>query len=286
MEELIVEKNKLDEYCKQLRSLHDQVVIPGTEDIIEQQLKTDVEQFSREIPEIELKIRQYKMAQSKLYEARELIELAMKSLPGASTFMDKQALSNNLNAHGIISSYNIKNTWDPIKKADKISVHAYKLVEEAASICPNDVPEIPSTPHTNEDILRLLTNYRGYRLKIETVLRTQLNPRLNGFENQLIMSKYHFEQRTVEWVDRQITFLEAYLRANGLLENQNLDREISMLRMGSRAAVAAVAEEASDRVTVDDALDISADDNGALPEYEFNGTLLHNNDLPPPAYTR
>ena len=36
------------------------------------------------------------------------------------------------------------------------------------------------------------------------------------------------------------------------LIDQNLDREISMLRMGSRAAIAAVAEETSGRVTVDD----------------------------------
>ncbi|KAI8066139.1 hypothetical protein BDF21DRAFT_427185 [Thamnidium elegans] len=285
MEELNEEKDKLDELCKQLHLLYDQVVVPGTEDIFEQHLRNDVEQLNIEIPDIESKIKLYKQAQTKLYKARELIDIAMKTLPGSTSFMDKQALSN-VNSHAAISGYSFKNAWDPISKANELSQRGYKLVKVASELCPDDVPNIPNTTNfANDDVLRLLTNYRGYRLKIESVLRKQLNPRLNSFENQLVMSKYHFEQRTVEWVDRQVTFLESYLRANGFLENQNLDREISMLRMGSRAAVTAVAE-ASDRVTVDDALNISTEDNGALPEYEYNGSLLHNNDLPPPAYSR
>ncbi|KAG2237134.1 hypothetical protein INT48_004636 [Thamnidium elegans] len=283
--ELNEEKDKLDELCKQLHLLYDQVVVPGTEDIFEQHLRNDVEQLNIEIPDIESKIKLYKQAQTKLYKARELIDIAMKTLPGSTSFMDKQALSN-VNSHAAISGYSFKNAWDPISKANELSQRGYKLVKVASELCPDDVPNIPNTTNfANDDVLRLLTNYRGYRLKIESVLRKQLNPRLNSFENQLVMSKYHFEQRTVEWVDRQVTFLESYLRANGFLENQNLDREISMLRMGSRAAVTAVAE-ASDRVTVDDALNISTEDNGALPEYEYNGSLLHNNDLPPPAYSR
>lgn len=285
MDELSEEKNKLDELCNQLHLLYDEVVVPGTEDIFEQHLKNDVEQLDIEIPDVERKIKLYKEAQTKLYRARELIDVAMKTLPGAKSFMDKQALSS-VNSHAVISGYTFKNALNPISKAEEISQRGYKLVEEASELCPDDVPNIPNTTHSIIDgVLLILTNYRGYRLKIEAVLRKQLNPRLNSFENQLIMAKYHFEQRTVEWVDRQVTFLESYLRANGFLENQNLDREISMLRMGSRAAVAAVAE-ASDRVTVDDALNISTEDNGALPEYEYNGSLLHNNDLPPPAYSR
>jgi hypothetical protein len=195
----------------------------------------------------------------------------MKSLPGASNFMDRQAIvasnSNNNSIFGKTVSMSTS-VMDPIKKADKIAQKSYQLVLEASKICP-DVPNIPNQQHksTESNVILYLTGYRGYRLKIESILRTQLNPRLHGFENQLNMSKYHLEQRTIEWIDHQIITLEAHLRTNGCLVNENLDREISMLRMGSRAAIAAVAEETSGRVTVDDALEITTDDGGPLPEY-------------------
>lgn len=245
-------------------------------------MKSDVEQLSIDIPTIKSKIEKYKLAQSKLYEARELIETAMKSLPGASTFMDRQAIaassiSNNNTIFGktvAISS----SVMDPIKKADKIAQQSYSLVLEASKICPEDVPNIPNQQHksTESNVILYLTGYRGYRLKIESILRTQVNPRLNGLENQLNMVKYHFEQRTIEWIDHQIITLEAHLRTNGCLLNENLDREISMLRMGSRAAIAAVAEETSGRVTVDDALEITTDDGGPLPEYHSDDSTASN----------
>lgn len=253
---------------------------------------------------MKLKIAQHKEAQSKLYRARELIELAMKSLPGASTFMDRQALAS--------SSFFDKTLLqlDPIEKTDKIAKQGYQLVLEAHHLCPNDVPFIPHQTAKVTDVLSLLTEYRGYRLKIEFTLRTQLNPRLTSLENAYTKAKYNFEQRTIDWVDHQILLLEAHLRINGCLLDQTLDRELSILRMGSRAAIAAVAEETTGRVAVDDALDISTDDMGPLPEYQTDGTAsssdtsvetLHEpivssivSDLPsyvshhppPPAYTR
>lgn len=275
--------------------------------LFEQHLKNDVEQLTKDIPDIKSKISIYKQAQSKLYQARELIEIAMKSLPGASTFMDRQALAVNASS-SLFDKSLLK--LDPIEKADKIAKHGYQLVFEASQLCPEDVPNIPHQTKRITDVLTLLTNYRGYRLKIESTLRTQLNPRLNGLENQFNMAKYHFEQRTIDWIDHQILLLEAHLRTNGCLLNQNLDREISMLRMGSRAAIAAVAEETTGRVAVDDALDISTDDTGPLPEYQTDSSTtsdssrdnsLHevlvppvvcdlpsyaNHHLPPPAYTR
>lgn len=222
------------------------------------------------------------MAQSKLYEARELIEKAMKSLPGASTFMDRQAIAASQNhqttrsSNTLLSAKSISSAmFDPIKNADKIAQTSYQLVKEASEIC-DDVPLIPVAAQPklkSGDVVILLTHYRGYRLKIEYILRTQLNPRLHAFENQLASTKYHHEQRLIEWIDHQIISLEAYLRTNGCLVNENLERELSRLRMGSRAAMAAVASEVSGRVTVDDALEITtASDQGVLPEYNSSSS--------------
>ncbi|KAI9487004.1 MAG: hypothetical protein EXX96DRAFT_593358 [Benjaminiella poitrasii] len=245
--------------------------------VFEQHLKRDVIQLANDIPD-------YTLAQNKLYEARELIETAMKSLPGASTFMDRQAIvANQMNNNQSASSFFGKSALvafsssivDPIKNADKIAQQSYQLVKEASEICP-DVPQIPSTSlqKGETNVVYILTTYRGYRLKIEYTLRTQVNPRLHGFENQLAMTKYHYEQRVIEWINHQILSLESYLRANGCLANENLEREISMLRMGSRAALAAVASETSGRVTVDDVLEISsASEHAILPEYEEHNRI-------------
>jgi hypothetical protein len=126
-------------------------------------------------------------------------------------------------------------------------------------------------------VISVLTAYRGYRLKVETILRTQLNPRLNKLQCQLAITKYHYEQKTIEWIDQQIIMLEDLLRQNGCLQNISLDREISILRMGSNAAIVAVAAETSGRVTVDDALEVNqstadVERNGVLPEYSENAS--------------
>lgn len=129
----------------------------------------------------------------------------------------------------------------------------------------------------DDNVISVLTAYRGYRLKVETILRTQLNPRLNKLQCQLAITKYHYEQKTIEWIDQQIIMLEDLLRQNGCLQNISLDREISILRMGSNAAIVAVAAETSGRVTVDDALEVNqssaeVERNGVLPEYSENAS--------------
>ncbi|KAI8062338.1 uncharacterized protein B0P05DRAFT_581220 [Gilbertella persicaria] len=272
MDDLNEQKDKLDALCQQLHVLYDEVIIPDTEDascVFEQHLKRDVEQLASDIPSIKHKIDVYTSAQHKLYKARELIETAMKSLPGASNFMDRQAIvASQNNNHSLLKSAIVSSTMDLMKHADKIAQKSYQLVHEAHQIC-SDVPNIPTETNQSSNVVTVLTNYRGYRLKIEYTLRTQVNPRLHGFENQLATTKYHYEQRLIEWIDHQILTLEAFLKTNGCAID--IDGEISRLRMGSRAAIAAVASEASGRVTVDDVLDIqSASDLGALPEYDNN----------------
>jgi hypothetical protein len=242
-------------------------------------LRRDVIQFSQEIPkvrnsvysplsyahdkyvskQIDYNIKEYQKAQKMLYEARESIETAMKSLPGATKFLDRQGITSR-------HDYN-KNPADTsfsVKTSDALAQKAYTLVHEASELCA-DVPVIPvSAIGKGESVILTLTNYRGYRLKIESILRRQLNPRLHQFENQLSVARYQYEQRLIEWIDHQIITLEMHLRVNGVLQD-NLEREISMLRMGSRAAIVAVASEATGRITVDDALDITAEN--ALPQY-------------------
>lgn len=118
----------------------------------------------------------------------------------------------------------------------------------------------------------VLETYRGYRLQIESLLRTQINPRYSQLQIQLAVAKYQYEQKTIEWIDQQIVMLESVLRENGGLQNMTLDTEMAMLRVGSNAAMVAVAAEASSRVTVDDVLEVDASEEtgGLLPEYSEN----------------
>ncbi|KAI8343930.1 hypothetical protein BC941DRAFT_343114 [Chlamydoabsidia padenii] len=252
--------------------------------VIERHLKEEATQLASDIPKIEMDIKSHMAAQKKLYEARDLMEKAMMTLPGASTFLDRQALAGHASSgqqHSLFMKSPILTTMMDItvpslKDAEKLASEAYLLQSQASKLCKNAVPLIPSSSFNHDDnVISVLTAYRGYRLKVETILRTQLNPRLNKLQSQLAITKYHYEQKTIEWIDQQIIMLEALLRQNGCLENINLDREISILRMGSNAAIVAVAAETSGRVTVDDALEVNQSNaeverNGVLPEYSEN----------------
>ncbi|KAG0743183.1 hypothetical protein G6F22_012511 [Rhizopus arrhizus] len=268
LRDLNSEKEKLNNLCSELNELYEQLIIDEDPNaIFGQHLKRDVEQLAVDIPNIKKNIELYETAQAKLYKAREYIESAMKSLPGASTFLDRQAIvANYNNKSNLFGNKRPLCMMDSIHSSDEIASRSCELVAEASLICP-DVPLIPMSVTPKMDVVSILTHYRGYRLKIESVLRTRLNPRLHGYKNQFASAKYHYEQRVIEWVDHQIITLEAYLRSNGCLLNDDLNREISMLRMGSRAAIAAVASETSERVTVDDVLEISLAEGSALPEY-------------------
>ncbi|KAI8089987.1 uncharacterized protein BX664DRAFT_146293 [Halteromyces radiatus] len=299
LQDLYANKNTLDTHCSSLHTLYDQIVPASPNDpshIIEQHLKNEVLQLAYDIPRIENDIKSYSKAQKKLYESRELMEKAMMTLPGASTFLDRQALAghgasghHSLFVKSSVLSTMVDITVPSLKDAEKLASEAYELELQASNLC-KDVPLIPSSTFSRDDnVVNVLTAYRGYRLKIETILRTQLNPRLNKLQGQLAMTKYHHEQKSIEWIDQQIIVLEDLLRQNGCLENINLDREISMLRMGSNAAIMAAAAETSGRVTVDDALEVTPSNvanverNGVLPEYSANarGNGMVHPSLPP-----
>ncbi|ORX51717.1 hypothetical protein DM01DRAFT_1408654 [Hesseltinella vesiculosa] len=286
LQDLHANKHKLDVLCMELHMLYDQIIADSQDDgsqIVERHLKQEVIQFAADIPRIQAEIDSHTKAQRKLYQARERMETAMMSLPGASTFLDRQALASHrspshlFGKSGVLTAV-VDVTVPSLKDAERLASEAYGLVEEASKLCP-DVPVIPSSNFSRDDnVMNILTAYRGYRLKIETILRTQLNPRLSKLQSQLAMTKYHYEQKTIEWIDQQITILETLLRQNGCLENVNLDQEISVLRMGSNAAMAAVsAETSSGRITVDDALEVlqsptHVERNGYLPQYSADDT--------------
>ncbi|KAI9307421.1 hypothetical protein BJ944DRAFT_228628 [Cunninghamella echinulata] len=287
LQDLRMNKHSLDTHCMDLHSLYDEI-IPDIHDdpahIIEKHLKEEVIQLASDIPRIENDIQSHTEAQSKLYEARECMEKAMMSLPGASTFLDRQALaSRSVGHHSLFGKSSalsalVDITIPSLKDAENLASKAYELQLQASKIC-REIPVIPTSAISkDESVMNVLTAYRGYRLKIESILRTQLNPRLIKLQSQLAMTRYHYEQKTIEWIDQQITMLENLLRENGCLQNINLDREISILRMGSNAAIVAVSAETSNgRITVDDALEVAShitrthlERNGHLPEYSEN----------------
>lgn len=125
---------------------------------------------------------------------------------------------------------------------------------------------------TDENLESMLISYRTVKLEVESLLRTRINPRLNQLQTQLAISRYQYEQKTIEWINQQIRLLELVIRENGGLQNDSLEEEKAKLRMGSNAALIAVAAEASGRVTVDDVLEVETSEleverNGPLPEY-------------------
>ncbi|CAO3599547.1 unnamed protein product [Absidia cylindrospora] len=276
-------KHTLDTHCLTLHTLYDKTVPDLPDDpahVIERHLKSEVLQLANDIPQIEKDITSHSGAQKKLYESRDLMEKAMMTLPGATTFLDRQALaghktngSHSLFMKSSALSSMLDVTVPTLKDAEKLASEAYKLERHASKLC-KDVPLIPNSSFNRVDnVMTVLTAYRGYRLKIETVLRTQVNPRLSKLQCQLAITKYHLEQKTMEWIEQQIIILEHHLRRRGCLRNVNLDREIEMLRMGSTTAAA----ESNGRMTVDNALDVTrstttTERNGDLPAYSANAS--------------
>ncbi|KAI8329757.1 hypothetical protein BC941DRAFT_442358 [Chlamydoabsidia padenii] len=262
LHDLRLTKHTLDTHCLDLHTLYDEIVPRNPDDpsyIIEQHLKEEVTQLAYDIPQIEKDIHSHSTAQKKIYESRELMEKAMMTLPGASMFLDRHAGHRSTGNHpSTLFPTVLTNMTDisvpSLKDAEKLASEAYELELHASKLC-KEVPLIPSSSFNRDDnVVTVLTAYRGYRLKLETILRTKLNPQLQRLHQQLGVTKYQYEQKTIEWIDQQIIMLEYWLRQNGGLHNVNLNREISMLRMG--------------RVTIDDALETNDLAVAAtLPEY-------------------
>ncbi|KAG1441792.1 hypothetical protein G6F56_011328 [Rhizopus delemar] len=232
-----------------------------------QQLRRHKNELASEIPDIKIKIERYQEAQSKLNIAIDHIQCAMRSLPGAKIIMDKQAITKDLNKLSIILG---KQTLKPdaIEDANKLIALANDMVKEAARLCPRDayVIDFNLDSTSEQDMVKVLTQCRDHRIKVENMLRTMINPRLHIYKGQMTTAKVHYEQRVMACVDHEVVTLDAVLRMNGCLRDESLDEEISRLRMGTRAAMAAVVSESSERVTVDDVLEISMAE-GRLPEY-------------------
>ncbi|KAI9006273.1 hypothetical protein CLU79DRAFT_780348 [Phycomyces nitens] len=246
--------------------------LQGPYDQMEHLLKEQVDQLATTIPNILTDIKDHSAAQNELYEAREFMETAMMNLPGASTFLDRQAAVGRGSNTRLFNTSNLLqgSSETAIREAEKIAQKAYDCVRKASVEC-SQVSLIPITVlKKDEKVMAVLTTYRGYRLKIETLLRTRVNPRLNKLESELAINRFRYEQKSIEWVDRQVEMLGSVFWANGCLENIDLQQEISALRMGSSAAIAAIAAQTGGRVTVDDVLEVGLGEpeaHGQLPQY-------------------
>ncbi|KAI9497875.1 hypothetical protein BDB00DRAFT_784391 [Zychaea mexicana] len=256
---------------------------PGFDD--EQTLKREVYHLQQSIPQIEADIDRYLIAQKELHDARESIAKAMMLLPGASAFVNRQTMvsygmNSSSSSETLDGLYPSKMALDPsvaaTQDATKLAQDANEHLIHASDSC-DQVPllTIPSFGK-DDNVASALSAYRDCKMQIETLLRTKINPRYSQLQSQIAMSRIHFEQKTIEWVDKQITMLERVLRENGALKNVSLDREMGVLRMGSNAAMIAVAAEASGRVTVDDVLEVDSstaevERNGPLPVYSEDG---------------
>ncbi|KAG2188261.1 hypothetical protein INT44_001014 [Umbelopsis vinacea] len=280
-DDMLANMEELNGCCSQLRVLFDQVIPEPLFDpayTIEEHMKSEVLSLESYIPQIEGKLEKCVEAQTRLYEARDSMETAMKSLPGAASILERQAMINNvgvgrggvrLGSLNVLLDMSVSSTRDAEGFAEK-SVH---LVKEAVDLYP-DMPMIPDSPISQSDsVSEVLTTYRGYRLKIESLLRNFINPRVKLMQGDFAYAKHSHESKRMEWVEQQLLVLEAVLRAQGGLQDIDIDPDMAAIRMGSNAA-AGSASELGGRVAVDDALDVvesntSPARNGPLPEYHL-----------------
>jgi hypothetical protein len=147
------------------------------------------------------------------------------------------------------------------------------MLHHYGSHIPNLLIVYMSHPHLGDAVSEVLTTYRGYRLKIESLLRNFINPRVKLTQGDFAYAKHSHESKRMEWVEQQLLVLEAVLRAQGGLQGIDIDPDMAAIRMGSNAA-AGSASELGGRVAVDDALDVAESNtsparNGPLPEYHL-----------------
>ncbi|KAI8976022.1 hypothetical protein BDB01DRAFT_728243, partial [Pilobolus umbonatus] len=219
---------------------------------------------------IEEKIKNYKNAQWKYQEARDRVESTIESIPGIHDILDRLVLIN----HKRISA--IKVDISAIKKTEEEIDRINTMLIRVNQLCP-DIPILPP-PSLQDNTKDIFMHCRDYRLKIETILRTHINPTLSQLEGQLTLTKYKHDKKHIEWTEYLIVTLESYLRDNDCL-HVNVDKEINKLKMNSVAAhLAMVALENNERVTVDDVLEVMVE--GCLPEYDSTFTV-DQKELPP-----
>ncbi|CDS04079.1 hypothetical protein LRAMOSA07034 [Lichtheimia ramosa] len=281
LQDLLINKHELDAVCDELHSLYDEVVPAISDNPLfagEQHLKREVTHLAHNIPHFESDIQGYQMAQKELHASLDCLDKAIKLLPGASRFLDRQAMVTR----GIGTNDTFQQSMDlevsapTAKDADDLVQQAQSHVLRASKSC-KDVSDIKSLAANQDmDVSSALKAYSALKHEIETLLRTRINPRFSQLQIQLSVSRCHYEQKTIEWTQQQINILETVLRENGALRNRSLDHEMAVLRMGSNAAIMTLSSEASGRVTVDDVLEVDTsevetDRNGPLPVYSPDG---------------
>ncbi|CAM0135122.1 hypothetical protein VKS41_000298 [Umbelopsis sp. WA50703] len=288
-EDMLKNMEKLNDCCSELRILFDQIIPEPLTDpsyVIEEHTKNEVLSLESYIPQIEGRLERCKEAQLKLYDARDAMENAMKALPGASSILERQAMINNgigrggvrLGSLNVLLDMSVSST----RESETFVEKSIRFVKDAVDLYP-DMPMIPDSPISqNETISVVLTSYRGYRLKIEALLRNFINPRVKLMQGDVTYARHSHESKRMEWVEQQLLLLEAVLRTQGRLQGVDIEPDLAAIRMGSHAA-AGTASELGGRVAVDDALEVGESStsparNGPLPEYHREQEQDTNNE--------
>ncbi|KAJ2963026.1 hypothetical protein NQZ79_g2014 [Umbelopsis isabellina] len=281
--------SRISSLNEQLEQAKDMIIPEPLTDpayVIEEHTKNEVLSLESYIPQIESRLERCQEAQLKLYNARDAMENAMKSLPGAASILERQAMINNgvgrggvrLGSLNVLLDMSVSST----KESEAFVEKSIRFVKDAVDLYP-DMPMIPDTPISrNETISVVLTSYRGYRLKIESLLRNFINPRVKLMQGDVTYARHSHESKRMEWVEQQLLLLEAVLRSQSRLQGVDIEPDLAAIRMGSHAA-AGTASELGGRVAVDDALEVGESStsparNGPLPEYHKEQEQGANNE--------
>ncbi|RUS17376.1 hypothetical protein BC937DRAFT_90057 [Endogone sp. FLAS-F59071] len=268
---LLQQKAKLERYLEELHQFYDDMFAEpdaAAENTIERILHEELERLRRIVPETQQRLDKLLAAQHLMYLAQDAMDKAMRLLPGAKGYLDLQVYGGPMHTHS----------------AEKKALESWQLVDKAHAVCP-EVPIIPHEPwhpsYMTDSIVKTLTSLRGYRLKVQSVLRTILAPAVRQVEPELLQLKSELERKPFEWLEERVRCIERVLRAQGKLVGVEVEAQRRWLRneveaKGRRDVEVVLTAEARDRDTERDDLPIFVEEARArgtekeeLPAYEL-----------------
>ncbi|KAL1921412.1 uncharacterized protein VTP21DRAFT_11128 [Calcarisporiella thermophila] len=228
-EDLLEKKLEYEETLLELDSLYHTALANFNQQgsTVERILTTEILAAESRLPVLMAKLENFKRAQRITHSARDLIEKSMTHVPGAKKFLDAWAENPFIEASSMNSS-----GW---KLSKQLAEQGCARYNEARSILRRLLPEI-SSPEiagsaSTENCTNAIANLRGYRMKLESVLRQILLPQLRAMEIEVGYWQRQLEQARRERASEQLRILQSLI---GQEEGQELPSEL--LRLGSGEA--------------------------------------------------
>lgn len=241
---LLANRSKLDQCKVRLHQLYDKIFTTfQPPSAAERIIRSEIENLSLELPLIQQSIQSYTRARKLLIEARSAIESAIKLLPVAVTSSEANVVSPSTTT----------------SKSASLAKSAYYRFRQARAVVAG-IPNIPTQELDSGMSTRAHSNslsyLHGYHLKIESILRTTITPRIRSFETTLAYTSTQLDLKKEELVEEHLRIMEGAFRAAGLLEGVPVPKVTGMAMSPQAQAILKRGREMTLRVGVDDVLKI------------------------------